>query len=689
VDLCRLLLQRGEIRYELGRFALPFDPQADVPGKQALVLTRLAGLPERALGLLRLTCVAESALTRSQAALALGTSEEELVLIAEELSSRDLIRADDETVSRASDSLQKAVLSELAPEVLTNLHLALSRAILGAGAYSLDDKFAACHHLLSAGREDEALDAVWETLRESMPAVASAAVFAPVLERLLEVLRRRGHPDEHCWSLLSPLVAAGFWGDVASVRRHQEAGLVALANMTGMSLARRLSPRLGNKLALIVGILAGIWHMIVTPRRFRPPSYADGMQRLFSAATMATATNASAYDPKGALHAASFLDPVEAMKEGTAGRVAREFALATAEVAAGRWESSSPRYAEVKKQVEARPLFDANLTRNLRAGCLNGRGQADVTMGAKDVLAVADELAITDPFFGPHAESIRMSYYGYRGEKELADHHRKQGEILALQGGLSWSAFTMFSIRAAYIAMGTHDTMGVLAASADLERLSTVAPNALWYRDLCLAYVAMVRGRAAEALPIYERLAAEPSAQLRPTIDWDTSFHAETLVRLGLAQKAKVMCDAAVEQRTKQGATLYSIRGLVQQLALVEAALGDPVRAKQLLEELLLAVVETGIPAAIGGVHRDLARIALLEKDVETFDRNFAATVQWYRDTKNPALLQQCRRLLAEAEKRGVATSPSWEKHQLAAPANTQDLASEAPDVTELIATVA
>jgi hypothetical protein len=113
------------------------------------------------------------------------------------------------------------------------------------------------------------------------------------------------------------------------------------------------------------------------------------------------------------------------------------------------------------------------------------------------------------------------------------------------------------------------------------------------------------------------------------------------------------------------------------------------VRAKQLLEELLLAVVESGIPAAIGGVHRDLARIALLEKDVETFDRHFAATVRWYRDTKNPALLQQCRRLLAEAEKRGVATSPSWEKHQLAAPANTQDLASEAPDVTELIATVA
>ena len=43
---------------------------------------------------------------------------------------------------------------------------------------------------------------------------------------------------------------------------------------------------------------------------------------------------------------------------------------------------------------------------------------------------------------------------------------------------------TMFSIRAAYVAMLTQDTLGVLAASADLERLSTIAPNTLWYCDL-------------------------------------------------------------------------------------------------------------------------------------------------------------------------------------------------------------
>jgi hypothetical protein len=199
----------------------------------------------------------------------------------------------------------------------------------------------------------------------------------------------------------------------------------------------------------------------------------------------------------------------------------------------------------------------------------------------------------------------------------------------------------------------------------------------------------MVRGRPAEALPVYERIAGQPGAQLRPSFEWDNAFHAETFVRLGRPAEAKVLCEHAIQVRTAQGERPYTLRALLQQLALVEAALGNPERAKEILHELLPDVLKTGNPAAIGGVHRDLARIALIEKDVQTFDQQFAAMVLAFRDTKNPALLQQCRRLLAEAEKRGVAASPSWEKHQLSAPANTQELASEGADVTELIATVA
>lgn len=57
-----------------------------------------------------------------------------------------------------------------------------------------------------------------------------------------------------------------------------------------------------------------------------------------------------------------------------------------------------------------------------------------------------------------------------------------------------------------------------------------------------------------------------------------------------------------------------------------------------------------------------------------------------FSTTKNASLIQQCRRLLAEAERGGlIVVAPNWEKHALAIPANSQELVSQLPDVTELM----
>ncbi|HEX6239528.1 MAG TPA: AAA family ATPase, partial [Polyangiales bacterium] len=96
MNLCRHLLQQGEIRYERGRFSLPFDPRAELSDAQGLALTRVNGLSEPALALLRVLCVAESALTPAQAGAALGVDAAALVGLSEELQARDLVRLRDE-----------------------------------------------------------------------------------------------------------------------------------------------------------------------------------------------------------------------------------------------------------------------------------------------------------------------------------------------------------------------------------------------------------------------------------------------------------------------------------------------------------------------------------------------------------------------------------------------------------------
>jgi ATP/maltotriose-dependent transcriptional regulator MalT len=235
--------------------------------------------------------------------------------------------------------------------------------------------------------------------------------------------------------------------------------------------------------------------------------------------------------------------------------------------------------------------------------------------------------------------------------------------------------------------MASQDTLGVLQASVDLDRMAQVAPNALLYRDLCRAFVSTMRGQPGAALEIYERIAASPQASLMPAHELDVAFQAEALIRLDRSEQAKAICEAAIKLRTEQGANPYTLRITTQQLAIAEAKLGNFARAKALLAELLPAVEKSQAPLPIGALRRDQARIALMEADASAFDAHFASMLAAFRKTENQVLIQQCRRLLAEAEKSGLVAAPNWQKHELVAPANTQELASETPEVTELVET--
>jgi tetratricopeptide (TPR) repeat protein len=687
MDVCRLLLQQKEITYALGAFALPFDPRGEVKGSRALSLTRLADLSETSLSLVRLLSLSEGPLGSTQVKSALGLDDKQLFAASEQLCARNLVRRRGEDFALASESLRGALRDSLDSAQTTALHAVLAKCVVEHGDGTTESKLAACSHLLNAGREDEAIGLVWEPLRRGMLPLASVAACVPVLERLLAIMRKRGHPDEHCWMLLWPLVIAGYWGELNTVRPYRDPALAALANLSGMALANRLSPRLGKKLALVIGIFYGIFKVAFTPERFRPVSYAEIMQRFFSAVTMTTAVAASAFEPEVATRVASLLDPAEAMKEDSPGRVAREFAVATAETCSGQLVRAGERYGWILAQLEKHRIFDEVGRAGFRDGATHGRAQALVTSGAPNSLELADELARCHAFFGPHAEIIKMTFHGYRGEKELSDFHRKQAEMLALQGGVSWTMFAMLGLRTAYNAMGSQDTLAVMQAAVDLERVVQVAPNCAIYRDLCRAYVAMVRGQLDAALEIYERIASAPNARMMPAVELDASFHAEALMRAGKFEQAKARCEHAIAQRRAQGTVEFTLRFAIQQLAMAEARLGNFARAKELLERLEPAVLASEAPLPIGAVCRDRARIALMERDEAAFDTHFEGMVSAFRATKNQSLIQQCRRLLAEAEKSGLVASPLWTKHQLVAPINTQDLSSETPEHTELVET--
>jgi tetratricopeptide (TPR) repeat protein/ABC-type transporter Mla MlaB component len=686
MDLCRLLLDQAQIRYALGTFVLPFDPRAEAQASGALELTRLSNVSEKARTLARLLSLHEGSLSVHGAASALSLEQERVMSAARELIARNLLQASEDAFALTSQSLRAALVASLPADEERRLHAALAPAILAHAEPSIENRFAACKHLLLAGREDEAIELVWSLLRDTQVPNGSVAAIVPVLELLLAVLRKRGHSDEQCWPVLSPLVIAGFWGELAAVNRHRDATLNALGNLTGATLARRLTPRVGKKLALILGLCYGVLRFFVTPKRYRAPSYPLLMQRFFSSVTMSTATASAAFEPETALSIASLLDPFEAAKEDSPLHIAREFAVATAELVAGFTVQASQRYQRLITLLQD-PKYEEYFRDGFLDGSVHGCAQADVSSGAPDALRMAEELSRRHPFFRPHVETIKMTFYGARGDKERALEHRKQAEILALEGGLSWSAFTVLTYRNAYLAMATQDSLAVRAAAEELERLSTIAPKLLVFRDLCHAYLALSAGRPREALALYERCAALPHANLRPAYEVFASLQAQALAQLGRLDDAKRLCEEGLAMREALGAPHYALRNLRQELAMVEAQRGDFVRAKGLLEEIAHEGASTESPLVIGGVHRDRARVALLERDTAAFDQHFDAMLAAFRSTRNPSLIQQCRKLLAEAVRSGVVVAPNWEKHELAAPANTQELCSQVPDVTELVET--
>jgi hypothetical protein len=692
MDLSRLLLSRGEIRYTLGTFALPFDVRevnADAAGS-ALQLTRLSGLSDAALQMARLLSLHESALNHVLLASAAELDARQARAAGSELSAQGLTRTSGDYLAFTSESLRAALRESLSLAQRTALHLRLANALSAAGDTSLEGKFAVAQHLVGAGKHNEAIDLIWDLLQQPQ-AIPPGSVVAlvPTLEKLLAHLRAQGHPDEYLTALLVPLVFAGFWGDPGSMHRNRDAALNALSNLSGMGTARELSRSIGPKLALYAGMARGALAHLSVPRRFRTRSYAEVLQRLIAVVSMSTASAIAAMDPKAALRIAAALEPIRALPRYHPARVAGEFCVATAELGAGRFVSAARRYAWLMEQLEnPEQKFEKRVRETYSDGCVHGRAQAEANSGSPGTLVMAEELARRHPFFKPHVEVVKMTYHGYRGEKELADAHRQQGEILALRGGTSWTAFVVMSVRSAYFCMLSRDTMGVLRASVELDRLAEIAPNVIVYRDLCRAYVDLVRGQPARAAETYERVFADPDAWLLPTWYMDRTFYAAALLALEQADRAKAVCLEALQEGRVQEATPYMMRIPNQQLALIETALGNHARARELLEQLLPVVLASESPLAIGALHRDQARVALLAHDSAAFDKHFEAMLGAFRKSKNPALIQQCRRLLAEAERAGLAAAPAWQRHELTAPENTQDLVSQAPDVTEVVDTI-
>lgn len=660
MDLLRMLLSRGVVQYVSGTFSLPHDVNVEVEEGVDAQVAQLSALGVHARGIANLLSIQEAALSLDELSAITDLEGPEMLSAVEELSHRGIVHASDGRVAFVSSALRKAVEGALSQGERKELHLRVARSLLARAASGDETCLLAGVHMLHAGEEREAARLFSQLKGGHTLGVANIGTTrAPLLESALEALRRRGRTDEECLGLLVPLVLAGYFGDYTLQVRHLPRAMAALSRLCGVSLALKLERFVGKKLALYLGLGFALLRHVCTPRERRVTDFRNLLRDLLALGAAGTAAALCAMEGDEARRILAGFAVFGNFRKGTAPWVAYEFARAAVDIGTGRNRSGAEHYRallEILKRDDIRGL-DQGIRDIYRLACLYGQAQGEISKGSPLAVTLAQELLAGHAFYATHAESTMMAYYAMRGEQDKADAHRERAELAALRGGMSWSAVTVLTARCAYNYKWSRNAIGLLRTIPEFERLSHIAPNMLLYRDLARGYLALLRGNAAHAVRLYERVLGDRRHAALPTCWVDHAHYAQALCALGRFEDARQACLRALALAPDtDGRSDLRYHIALQELAIAEAHLGEFEAAERRLEGCLAQLGAVDSPMLVGSLHRDCAQVALLARDEAKFRAHLEAMSEHYRKTRNPWLIRQCEQLAQEARRAGLGT---------------------------------
>ena len=656
LDLARLLLQRDIVRYSRGTFILPHVVDLDLTRENlaGTMLARLGELSEVAEKVAGLLSLHEGSITVEQLARASELPLREVQLAIDELTTRGVIAKSEAGFALPASSLRRALQEQYGELERRTLHHRLARALLADAGPNTVERIEAVKHLLDAGEENEAVESML-----GMPVLDvmgnGNSHCVPLLEELLALYRRQGRTRLQRLALLLPIVSSGYFYDLGVQKRYVDETLQGLSEECGISVARRLRPMIGGKLALGIGLLWAAVRRVCAPKRDRLGTLTWMLHAFIGMVSNAVAAAATSLDSASVQRFNAHLVPFDVLPKGSAGYIMREFCLATGDFSAGRFSSALARYRELIPLL-AEPIETLHdyVRLQLHQGCLNGSAQALVQAGDAAVLELADRLGRGDAFFAPHAEVVRAAYFGERGEQERFEVHRARAERLALRGGTSWTAIVPLVVYQAYAAMMTYDAVRLEGAIAELHRLRTTAPRLQTVEAIARAWLEHLRGRSDTAIDMMRDALEAPAG--RQLLMWrvNEALYASLLNAGGQYGAARDVAQRLIAQLT--GDELYQDQGrsIVIQLAQAEAGLGEIERARTRIAEHLRKIEPYDNGAELGEAHRAGALIALMAADEQGFEQHFIAMQRSFAATRNPTLLAHVESVRARARKAGL-----------------------------------
>jgi tetratricopeptide (TPR) repeat protein len=690
IELLRLLVQTGHIRYSAGSFFLPLhiDRQVGKLDLDAAFAERIASLARAERELCELLCLHDDAVSLADLLLLSKVDEVAAIKALHTLAAQGLIEAKGGSFGFVHDGVRTLFERSVTPERMRLVHLTAAKTLLSQKQRPIDHVWRAGMFFMRGGEELRGALLIRDVTSELNDLQEGHGQLAQGMVRALAVLDAHGESDLRSARMLVMLCVAAYLDDSRLLAPYLKRAFEALLVLSGTALASRLGRILPPKLSLILGLLWARVRFAFTPRRYSFNNFREMLSLTFTAAGAGVSAAIAAFDDRTVTHILERLSPFRAVDPRSPANVVRDFCAAVGALQRGQHADAYARFGSLVTRLED-PTHARGMSEEVRVqmliGVYYGLGFS-VSMQASPVVPTlaARMDSLGRAFYQPHAELLRYVHHGLRGEQEQADQHRARAELLSIRGGSSWSAIHAMTYRSILICQWTRDVGGLLRAVADLTRFAEVAPDMRPFRDLAEAYLEFLRGRGQVALEIYERVFAQPREHRLANWCMERGRYAEVLNSLGRHGEAKQVCEEALSGLSAADqAFRFMHQHTRQELALSEAQLGDFDGARARIDALLADSPDN--PLLLGSLHRDRGRIAILERDAPSFLDAFLALNDSFRATQHPCLVQQYEQLWEEAARRGLVPRVAGEAQRalLSSSVRTAPPSSECDALTQ------
>jgi hypothetical protein len=676
LELLRNLVDRNLIRYADGAWALPAEiSERDLPASVEDALSeRLGRLSPIALGLARLIALHRGPISLPLCnALLPETPAAELYGAVDELVTREVLAGYGESYRLGNEALRSLLAGSLDAEQTRAAHLTLGQALTRARSDLVADKqrlhtavasdlliaLQAGWHLLQGGEEERGRDLLREAGIELTHRGDSLAEAVPALEEALSAYRQQGRSRYECAYLMVPLTLAGAYSDFRLGYRYGDELLDILAEVAGITRARRLARLLGGRLALGISLGLAVLLYRFTGRRRTARNFREIFLGLVSLASAVLGVCSPVLDSGWATRVLDRLRPLRLFPRTHPVELVYEFQVALWHVTCGRY---APSWGGARKVLERmrRPGGVSGLPEEARVQLEVG---LHILIGAQDVLRTDGSVGVTlEALDGLHtavsrqtAAGMRASFHANRGEQALAARFQDEVDVLAAQAGSTWRQDVLSARNMWWTYLLYEDVMGLKRTAHRLELLAAEVPALADTRDAALACYLCERGMADQALERFDDTLQRAVLSPTPLAMRFVGSYARLLRAAGRAEQARDMCRAALDRLPPEELEFeFLIFGARLELALATAESGESGRAAEMLEQMLQEQESHDNPLIRGLTHKARAQVALLEKDRELFDEHLIAMRRWFEQTHNPALIAQCQKLAERGRRVGL-----------------------------------